>query len=266
MRSKITSWNTNWYRGFGVAECGKAIIGDTILKKIKEYLREQDNIVFLYEVPGKKGIQELKEALEGYTVICSDREKDAVFFTVAVVNENSRWEKAEETDRFSNGEDYHNRYLELVDKKTGLRVLGIHGPFVDQDRENADAVRHFFENLERYARRYTDGNLIILGDLNVREEMKDRNPIDYPGPNIIFNKIVGANGCGYSDEKGGLGTCNGKKGVVDHALISSRMVKKVKNITPKSECKLSDHPPLILEVDFPAQQGEAAQKGDFYEK
>lgn len=248
MKSRITSWNINKYRGLGTAEGMEAEMKDMILKEVIKYLKESDDIVFLYEVPGKKGIRELEEALgAAYTVLSPDREGDAHIFTVAIINKNSRWEKAE-AHRFSNGRDYENRYLELVDKKSGLRVLAIHAPYVGKNGEDADSVRRFFENLEGYARRYADGKLIILGDLNVREEMKDKDSIGYPGPVIVYNKIVGE--CGYRDEKGGLGTSTGKTGAVDHALISEKMAGNVKNMTPKGDCECSDHPPLILEAEL----------------
>lgn len=248
MKSRITSWNINKYRGLGTAEGMESAMKDMILKKVIKYLREPDDIVFLYEVPGKKGIRELEEVLgEAYTVVSPDREEDAKIFAVAIINKNSSWEKAG-TDRFFNGRDYDNRYLELIDKESGLRVLAVHAPFVDKDDKYAALVRTFFENLEGYARRYADGKLIILGDLNVREEMKDEDPIGYPGPDIVYNKIMGE--CEYREEKGGLGTCNGKTGVVDHALISGKLAGNVKSMAPKSDCECSDHPPLILEVEL----------------
>lgn len=262
MGSRVMSWNINQYRGLRTAENRKDAMKETILSEIKKFLREPDDIVFLYEVPGKKGIRGLEEALgTAYTVLPPERENDARIFTVAIINKNSRWEKAG-ADRFSNGRDYENRYLELTDKKSGLRALAIHAPFVHED--DADSVRSFFENLERYARRYADGKLIILGDLNVREEMKDKDPIGYPGPEIVYNKIVGE--CGYLDEEGRLGTSNGKTGIVDHALISGKMVGNVKNITPKGDCECSDHAPLILEVDFSETQEGSVRDGGSDEK
>lgn len=254
---KIMSLNVNRFEAEHIMSGGWTM---SILRIAREFLdRHSDGVVFLYEVPRKLKAQALEKELQKYKVISFG---NGHVRTVAITRKRKGWSPCEQ-DRFVAGfndkkkENYRNRHVEVINNsknRNRIRVLGIHAP---DDFE-------FLEEIEKYARKYVDQELIILGDFNIatnedrlqkkKDELKAAKEQDkIKDCEDFFRRrewiLKSMTSIGYFDvvESNSITFFPGKT-CIDHVLISPRLKGRV-TARVEEDIILSDHAVIIVNIE-----------------
>lgn len=237
---KIMSFNVNQFRILHLT----GPMAMDIINVVKTFLKgDNDNLVFLYEVPyGYFGVSDLFREFENefasYELYHWGKDgeegKRACFCTVAVCNRKGGWDKVSAGDSFKvveNGEEeFRNRYIELEHRDKQLRVLGVHA--------SLDGTA-FLESLEKYAKKKQDTNFMVVGDLNChrgdssshreylirltekggsfRDLVKDTDVTFFPSGKAIDHVLVSGS------LEGRVSAHVDKRRMSDHAIISAEV-------------------------------------------
>lgn len=190
----IMTWNVNrfngiwdaYYNGFDLQQKARVEYAEKIIDKIREFLREVDDIVVLQEVPYQiennnewkelwKPLIEKKELLAFSNLDigkkCSYKELYYTSHTqtVAITTKESTWKSVEKIDDLNllldlenNKRPYANRYVEMYNADKGMSLIGIH--------LNCDVK--FWKKLASDVNKFS----VIVGDFNYNNLFKNDNP------------------------------------------------------------------------------------------
>ncbi len=156
----------------------------------------------------------------------------------------SNYELSQQSIFRSEQKDFRNKFVEivLIKWKDELRLLGIHAPTEQYEKEHNRAVKAFFEDLRKYAVGIKETHFIIVGDLNVREGVSS----------IYLDQIHEIKKEGYPDEiKDGEITYFRNGHTIDHVLVSPALQGNVSaRVIPQEEIQLSDHAVIIVDINI----------------
>lgn len=247
-------WHTD--RLDELKDCPKAV---SIIESVKNFLGEEpDGVVVLQEIPYCGKWDEVKHCLwqnnkerrlyknfrqafpeEQYNL--SQPGKIAYSCTLAIWNK-GRWKEQKDiSDVFHKG-TASNKVSALIHIETNLKLLGIHAP---KDMS-------FLYNVRKYAGKYKEEMLIIIGDFNIatnewrlKEMEEDREFLErrrwlLEDMNKIEYSIV-------SDTERPTNLINSE--TIDHVLVSPALAKKT-SADVKDDLELSDHAVIIADIDI----------------
>ncbi len=259
---KIMSLNVNRFSGMeerdyteSITSLGKCPKANEIIAFVKGFLcGDPDGVVFLQEVPHWKGEgkgRDFKwvEERQLYQNFCGQFSAEqygtslpgrGYSCTLAIWNKKGRW--IPQNNIFGEAIGRNNKYVELINEDSEMRLLGIHAP------NSFD----FLEALKEYAENHKDKNVIILGDFNIAtNEWRARQVKDssfHERRKWLLETMLKLN---YSDAiKGEPPTYFPVGTTVDHVLVSPSLKDKVTaEVKSQSELELSDHAVIIVNIE-----------------
>lgn len=194
-------------------------ICDKTFEFINHHLKENDDIVFLHEVPR----EEMKKLTEVYECYEPYYPNSAHFKTIAIVKDKSKFTNIELQPFISSQK---NRIIFLINKETNDLIIGIHAPSSDNSLNDVsvncfwNSVIKLLENIAPYKCLNMYGylkkirDIIIIGDFNIYDPKKGRKR--------LFNKLLSVGFCDLWIERNNPNNhyTYYKGSRIDYALVS----------------------------------------------
>ena len=249
---KICTLNINKFRGQK-----SDVISDNeikfnmieVVKYIKIFLKEEDNLIILQEIPYKIWDKELSKFIlnntfndfmkffdSEYKVLKPKYLKDAIGCTLGIVKKNSKWESNIFEDYpYDNKKNYANKIVELTYES--MVVYGFHMPWT----RGKDLVEEkFWNTFVTHARSMKDRRCVLIGDFNSSYEIGSKHRsklLEICDGDINFKDMV----------KQGTVTYYTNGSTLDHVFVSDSVKNDINEVLI-SDNSFSDHAAIILDI------------------
>lgn len=256
---RLMTWNIDWCRNCNRQYGGKKYneldsvpsVCDKIINNIKIFMDEGDSLVCLQEVPYK--VRDEDGKWRNHYMYNENFLPEFKKYETFMVNHENRWALARtmmiSADKWkSHIHEYEgiksNKIVQI--EKNGIHIMGVHIPPIQidgEDVEYAKSNKEFWNAIISICK--SDMPQIILGDFNTDDKSNEQ-----------FDELQALMKMGYSEANGQASyypTYHGEEenSHVDYILVRDDVADKVKSYDIVEDWKgLSDHDPLILEIDI----------------